>query len=423
MKTLLVLIFFITGFIFINSCKSTSETDALSKHNSSPMSTQRQISSEETNSLVTVQNANANSIQTFTNKKPGCALYSGSATVLMYHRFDEEYESTSIELEKFNQQMQFFKEQGYSIVPISTIISAVTGSIPFGEKWIAITIDDAYKSFLKAKRILEKFNYPYTIFVNTKAVDQGHSNYMSWNDLKQITESNLGELAAHTHTHAYLVRDLTTQERRKEIMLSVKKIYENTGILPRFFSYPYGETSKNLINEVKNLQEIIAGEKFYFLAAFSTQSGPVGCSSDLFSLPRFAMNERYGVINDLFKIKISSLHLPVYDVFPENKSVCVSESIDELHFSTADFSVSESAGIDLQNLSCYGNRGNSVTVHISDNTVKLKLKNALGAGLENTADVRERVNCTLHDGTTNRFFWYGQEFTLLDHSSECTLAE
>ena len=423
MKKLLILTLFITGFIFINSCKSTSEPETLSSYKSLSMSTQRQITSEGSKQLVTVQKANAHSIQTFTNKKSRCALYSGSAAVLMYHRFDEEYDSTSIELEKFSQQMQFFKNQGYSVVPISTIISAMTGSIPFGEKWIAITIDDAYKSFLKAKRILEKFNYPYTIFVSTEAIDREHSDYMNWNDLKQIAESHLGELAAHTHTHAYLVRDLTTQQRRKEIMLSVKKIYENTRVLPRFFSYPYGETSKNLINEVKNIQEIIDGENFYFLAAFSTQSGPVGCSSDLFSLPRFAMNERYGVINDLFRIKINSLHLPVYDVFPENKSVCVSESTDELRFSTADFGLSESTNIDLQNLRCYGNRGNSVTVQLSDDIVKLQLEHPLGVGLKNTADVRERVNCTLHDGTTNRFFWYGQEFTILDNSSECTLME
>lgn len=416
MKKLLILILFITGFVFINSCKSTSETEDLSNHRSLSMSPNQQMNAEGNTQPVTVQNTNAHAIQTFTNKKSGCKLYSGSASVLMYHRFDEEYESTSIELEKFTQHLQFFKDQGYSVVPISTIISAITGSIPFGEKWIAITIDDAYKSFLKAKPILEKFNYPYTIFVNTDAVDRAHSNYMNWDDLKQIAESRLGELAAHTHTHAYLVRDLTPQERKRDIMLSVRKIYENTEVLPRFFSYPYGETSTNLIDEVKNLQEIIDGENFYFLAAFSTQSGPVGCSSDLFSLPRFAMNERYGVINDLFRIKINSLHLPVYDAFPENKSVCVSQSINELYFSTL-------VDIDLQSLSCYGNRGNSVTVQTSDDTVSLKLENALGAGLQNTADVRERVNCTLHDGATNRFFWYGQEFTILNHSSECTATE
>ena len=416
MKKLLFLTLFIPGFVFINSCKSTSETEDLSNHRSLSMSTLRQMNAEKNKQLVTVQGNNFSSVQTFTNKKSGCTVYSGSAVVLMYHRFDEEYESTSIELEKFTQQMQFFKDQGYSVVPISTIISAVTGSIPFGKKWIAITIDDAYKSFLKAKTILEKFNYPYTIFVNTEAIDREHSNYMSWDDLKQIAESNLGELASHTHTHAYLIRDLTPQERQKDIMLSVKRIYENTGVLPRFFSYPYGETSTNLIDEVKNMQEIIDEENFYFLSAFSTQSGPVGCSSDLFSLPRFAMNERYGVINDLFRIKINSLHLPVYDVSPENKSVCVSESIDELYFSTL-------ADIDLQNLSCYGNRGNSVTVQISDDMVKLKLENALGDGLQNTRDVRERVNCTLHDKTTNNFFWYGQEFTILNNSSECATAE
>ena len=412
MKKLLVVILFITGVWLVNSCKSLSQTDKFIFDPLLPSTpTQRNTNSEQNQKQRQI--TSQHQVTTFTNKKSACTLQNGAAVVLMYHRFDEEYDSTSIAVEKFHQHMQFFKDQGYSVVPISTIISAINGSIPFGDKWVTITVDDAYKSFLKVKPILEKFNYPYTIFVSTETVDQKNKNYMSWDDLKQIADSNLGELAAHSHTHAYLVRDFTAQERQRDILLSVKKIYENTGILSRFFAYPYGETSENLIEEVKNMQEIIDEENFYFLAAFSTQSGPVGCSSDLFSLPRFAMNEQYGIINDLFKTKVNSLHLPVYDVSPENKAICVSNSTNRLSFSTI-------ANVDSNNLHCYGSRGNSVSVQVSKNRVTLKLKNALGAGVRNTADARERVNCTLRDRTTNRFFWYGQEFTILNNSRECS---
>ena len=419
-RFLIAILFIVTGFWLINSCTSTSKTNKpVLDSTAFPFSTYRNMSSEHDQKQETKKrqiDSHQQPIQTFINKKPGCTLNSGSAAILAYHQFDEADETTSITIEKFNQHLRFFKNQGYSVVPISMIISAINGSIPFEKKWIAITIDDADKSFLKVKPLLEQFNYPYTISINTEMVEQKHTNSMSWDDLKQIAESNLGELASQGHAQSSLVRDLTPQERQADILLSVKKIYEHTEILPRFFSYPYGETSENFINEVTNIQEIIDEENFYFLAAVSNQPGPVGCSSDLFSLPRFTMNDKQGVINDLFKTKINSLHLPVYDVSPRNKAVCLSESTNTLYFSTP-------ANIDLQNLNCYTDRGNSVTVQVSKDKVKLRLKNALGAGIQDTKDMKEQMNCTLQDKTTNQLFWYGQEFTLLDHSKECSKAQ
>ncbi len=416
-RFLTIILFIIAGIWLINSCKSTSKTNKpLFDYTAFPFSIYRNMSSEQEQKQEQKKRqitSQQQPIQTFINKKPGCTLNSGSAAILAYHQFNETDEPTSITIEQFNQQLRFFKNHGYSIVPISTIISAINGSIPFGTKWIAITIDGVHKSFLKVKPLLEQFNYPYTIFINTGKVDQKNTNSMSWNKLKQIAESNLGELASQGHTGSHLVRDFTSQERQEDILLSVKKIYKNTGELPRFFSYPYGETSENLINEVTNIQEVIDEENFYFLAAVSTQSGPVGCSSNLFSLPRFVMNDKHGVINDSFKTKINSRHLPIYDISPRNKAACLSKSINTLQFSTP-------ANIDLHNLNCYTGGDNRVTVQVSRDKVKLKLKNALGAGVKNTRGMKEQINCTLKDRATNQLFWYGQEFTILDHSKECS---
>ena len=426
MKQIILIVFFgCAWLLFINSCKSTTNTNLTNKRPvidpSLPADEQKVSEQENSSNIAQTQQSSRNlaeekdskPAQTFVNKSPRCNGHSGSAVVLMYHRFGEPYESTSIKLEQFTRHLQFFKDNGFSVVSIETLISAINGDVPFSGKWVVITVDDAYKSFLRVKPALEKFQYPYTIFVNTEAVDQKHSDYMNWRQLKAISQSSLGELAAHTHTHSHLVRGLTPQQRRADILLSVEKIYKNTGTLPRFFSYPYGETSTRLINEVKNLKTLIDGKEFYFLAAFATQSGPAGCSSDLFMLPRFAMNEKYGTIDKLFKTKLNSLHLPVYDEYPSNKSVCLSESLRSLYFSTA-------SSINLSQLRCYANRGNSVTVLAAhQGMVSLKLKNPLGEGVQNPYDVRERINCTMPSDSRNRFFWHGQEFTILNNSDEC----
>ena len=344
------------------------------------------------------------------NKDQACDLSQGSAVVLMYHRFDEPFESTSISVDTFIQQMEFLKTEGYKVVSLKELVSALQNrSLPQDSRWIAITIDDAYKSFLKVAPILDQYQYPYTIFVNTEAVQAGYSSSMTWEDLKEIALSPLGELSAHSHTHKHLV-SMGQEQRKQDVLLSVELIQKNTSADVAFFSYPFGEVSQALIEDIKSIDQA-GGQAFHFLAGFSTQSGPVGCSSDLFALPRFAMNEKYGQVNDLLKIKLNSVHLPVYDYHPKNKTVCVESKIDKIYFSTP-------LGIDLKDIRCYPNRGNKATVNVSKGLVTVSLKNPLGFGLKNPVDIRERVNCTAH--YKGHYFWYGREFTILENSTECS---
>ena len=381
---------------FFISCKSNVNNDISVLDTSvSPLASNRKIN---------------NSQPSFETHRSVCDAQEGSAVVLMYHKFDEPYESTSVTVKQFIEQMEFFRQNGYTVVPLGQVVSAVKGHIPFGEKWVAITIDDAYKSFLKAKPVLESYRYPYTVFVNTEAVDRQYTSSMNWEDLKGIVKSDLGELAAHSHTHGHLVQDMDSAQRGRDILLSVERIYQNTGTMPLFFSYPFGEVSSNLIQEIKNMNQVL-GKSFQFSAAFSTQSGPVGCSSSIFSLPRFAINKKYGVVDELFKIKINSRHLPVYDYHPKNKAVCVEEEISKLYFST-------DSNINIQNMRCYASRGNKATVSVSEGLVTVSLGKPLGFGLNNPKDIRERVNCTAY--YKGGYFWYGREFTILKNSSECS---
>ena len=356
------------------------------------------------------RNINQSSSFVATSSRP-CDLTRGSAVVIMYHKFNEPYESTSVTVDQFKEHLRFFKDNGYKVVTLGKIVSAIKGNIPFGEKWVAITIDDAYKSFLLAQPILEQYEYPYTIFVNTEAVDNKYPSSMTWEDLKNIVRSGLGELAAHSHTHGHLVQDMGTEQRQNDILFSVERIYKNTSIMPRFFSYPFGEVSNRLIQELKTSSQIL-GRSFSFSAAFSTQSGPAGCSSDLFTIPRFAINKKYGVVDSQFEIKMNSRHLPVYDYHPKNKAVCVEQNIKDIYFSTL-------KDIDLRNIRCYASRGNKAQVIVSeDGLVRVSLNRPLGFGLSNPYDIRERVNCTAH--YKGRYFWYGREFTILKNSPECS---
>ena len=354
--------------------------------------------------------AQAHQTQPTSFKDKACGFSPSSAVILMYHKFDEPDESTSISVDTFTKQMAFFKEEGYQVVSLRDMVAGLKNqAIPSESRWIALTIDDAYKSFLKVKPVLEQYQYPYTVFVNTEAVDKGYPSAMTWEDLKEIASSPQGDLSSHSHTHKHLL-NMKSEQRKQDILRSIELIQKHTSAEPEFFSYPFGEVSQALIEDVKSINQ--AGDRpFRFLAGFSTQSGPVGCSSNLFSLPRFAMNEKYGQIDDSLRVKLNSLHLPIYDYYPKNNAVCVEDTIDKIYFST-------SLDIDLKNMSCYPNRGNASAVAISKGLVTVSLGNPLGFGLENPVDVRERVNCTAY--YKERYFWYGREFTILKDSKECS---
>ena len=200
-------------------------------------------------------------------KDRNCDLSQGSAVVLMYHKFDEPYESTSINVDTFIQQMEFFKEEGYQVVSLRDLVSALKdGAIPRDGKWIALTIDDAYKSFLKVQPILEQYQYPYTIFVNTEAVEKGYPSSMTWEDLKGIAQSEIGDLSAHSHTHSHLL-NLNSEQRKKDILRSVELIQQNTSAKVEFFSYPFGEVSQALMEDIQSMDQA-GGRAFRFVASF-----------------------------------------------------------------------------------------------------------------------------------------------------------
>lgn len=329
-----------------------------------------------------------------------CSVNQNGAVIIMYHRFDGKYSSTSVTRDLLKEHLDFFRGNGFNIVSLEKVVQAIQTGESLPPKTLAITVDDAYRSVYEiAHPLFLKYQAPYTVFVNTKALDQNISDYMSWSQLRRLAQSNLTDLSAHSHTHAYMLRELNSTQREKDIKTSVLRIYQETDHLPIYFAYPYGETNKKFINEVKNYRWNIEGQPFRFLAAFTTQSGPVGCSSSLFALPRFALNMNYGKVNDLFRSKMLSRHFPIKNFSPSDLAFCSSDKIQK-------FSLS-SSHLDLNRLNCFSSNGQVFMKQKNSNQMDIILKQPFIKGL------RQRINCTLPDGE-GQFFWFGKEFSILN---------
>ena len=103
------------------------------------------------------------------------------------------------------------------------------------------------------------------------------SPMMSW-----VEAANMGDVfhwGAHTHTHPVLSR-VSVDIARDEIRKSRQTIVENTGQAVDLFAYPNG-TRDDYTDEVK---AVLRNEGF--MAAFTTNTGFVSRSDDLFALNR-----------------------------------------------------------------------------------------------------------------------------------------
>ena len=102
-------------------------------------------------------------------------------------------------------------------------------------KKILITIDDGFKSFYKeAWPYLKSNKIPFILFVSTEPV--GRSGYMTWDEIKEIDDSDIGYIGHHSHTHKYLV-NMTEEDFIKDIEIA-SNIFKKIRICPVYFFIP-----------------------------------------------------------------------------------------------------------------------------------------------------------------------------------------
>ncbi|RJG07929.1 poly-beta-1,6-N-acetyl-D-glucosamine N-deacetylase PgaB [Noviherbaspirillum cavernae] len=144
-----------------------------------------------------------------------------SFRVLCYHDIRDNLresfrtwpEPTAVDTDEFIRQLSWLNENGYHPVSLQQIIDARAGRGKLPEKAILLTFDDGYKSaYTKVFPLLKQFNFPAVIaivgeWIETPAgtpVRFGDSQvpraeFLSWNEIREMTASGLIEVASHSH--------------------------------------------------------------------------------------------------------------------------------------------------------------------------------------------------------------------------------
>ena len=232
---------------------------------------------------------------------------------IMYHRFDEsKYPSTNIQMDVFTEQLEIIENEKIAFIHPKDFEKALSQNKK--QRKILFTVDDALSSFYEnAWPVLKEKKIPFILFVNTREV--GSFNYMNWDQILELHKSPNVEIGNHSHSHEYLV-DENSSFIKRDIEKSIKIFEEKLGSNSKFFSYPFGEYSLAFKKIIQDL-----GFKY----AFGQHSGVIDETKDLWELPRFPINEKYGEIKR-FKTLMRTLPFKYKKVTPEDRYLLQSKN-------------------------------------------------------------------------------------------------
>ena len=310
---------------------------------------------------------------------------------IMYHRFNEtKYPSTNIQLDVFKEQLNIIEEEGIKFIHPDNFEKSIKEKK--SERKILFTVDDGLLSFYEnAWPILKEKRIPFILFVNTREV--GSYNYMNWDQIRELHNDENVEIGNHSHSHEYLV-DEASDVIIKDIKKSIKIFKENLGENSNFFSYPFGEYSSEF---KKIIQEL--GFKY----AFGQHSGVIDETKDLWELPRFPINEKYGEIKR-FKTLMKTLPFKYKRILPEDKYLLQSKNPPKVKIEFYE---------NINNLNqttCFSNEDNkwrnSKINFIENNILEISI-------IEKFIGERGRINCSLKE-KNNFWRWLGIQFVISD---------
>ena len=206
-------------------------------------------------------------------------------TVLIYHRFGEDkYPSTNIAVERFREQLEFLRTNNYSVISLEQLVQYLKTGAKLPARSVVITIDDGYRSvYENAWPVLREFGYPFTVFLYVKATENGHWNYMTWQQVREMQAAGV-DFQNHGFAHEHMAfrpagMDMASYRNwiGNDLAVSGKIFLERLGRKSRFFAVPYGEYNKTLIDAIRS---------FGYEAILLQDPGSVSSDTDPFAIPR-----------------------------------------------------------------------------------------------------------------------------------------
>jgi peptidoglycan/xylan/chitin deacetylase (PgdA/CDA1 family) len=325
----------------------------------------------------------------------GCTQAAEHATIVLYHHISESTPpSTSVPPARFREHMNHLRDNGFNVMALPELLSALQSRQPVPDKTVAITFDDGYISIYDtAFPMLQEYGFPFTVFINTQPHDDNQPGFMSWAHIREMSDAGV-TIANHTENHPHMVDALPGEDQagrtarlREEFLRAQARIKAETGQDHRFMAYPYGEYDLSNKAMIRELGFIALGQ----------QSGAVGFDSDFLALPRFPFGGSFIELSD-FAQKVQTLAFHLLQVDPEDTITDNTSPDVTLQFAPGDFN--------FRQVGCYAGGQPMQMEWLDQENGLVKLST------EQTFNLRRfRYLCTAPLRDSNRFYWYSKDWT------------
>ncbi len=318
--------------------------------------------------------------------------------ILLYHHVATDTPpSTSISPTDFRAQLEYLRDNDFSVIGLDTLIEALRNGKPVPDRAVAITFDDGYASiYSEAFPMLQSFGYPFTLFLSTDPINRSQANYMTWAQVRELSDAGV-VIANHLIEHPYM---LTRQEgetdqqwlqrQRVEILTAEETIANQTGQSHRYLAYPYGEFDpaiKSLLGELN-------------FVGLAQNSGAVGYNSDFLALPRYPLASIYAGL-DSARTKLDTKAFNVSLLSPVSPVTTVRNPPVTLQFDPGDYK--------LDQIGCFANSEPIPMTWLDKENGLVELRPD-----QEYPGRRWRYICTAPDPQSRRYYWYSVQWIKLD---------
>jgi peptidoglycan/xylan/chitin deacetylase (PgdA/CDA1 family) len=322
------------------------------------------------------------------------SLAADHGVILAYHHVaDDTPPSTSISPAQFRRHLEYLRDNGFTVIGLDTLISSLRDGRQLPDRAVVISFDDGYISiYEQAFPMLQAFDYPFSLFLSTEPIDSGQRNYMSWQQIREMSDAGV-VIGNHMIDHPYMLEGKqgeSNQQRlqrlRQELLQAEQTILKETGQSHRYLAYPYGEYDRPIKAMLSELGFV----------GLAQNSGAVSSHSDFQALPRFPLGSIYANL-DTARVKFEALAFDVEQVEPLSPVTGDRSPDVTLKFAPGNYNRAQ--------LGCFAN---SKPIPMNWLDMDMGLVELLPT--EAYRGRRWRYICTAPDLDSRRFYWYSVQW-------------
>jgi peptidoglycan/xylan/chitin deacetylase (PgdA/CDA1 family) len=185
--------------------------------------------------------------------------------ILMYHHIgdlppdaDALRQSLTVSQERFNEQMKFLAEQGYTTIHLAELVNHLQTGAPLPDKPIVLTFDDGYDdNYFNVFPTLKDFGFKGTFFIIGAPTDYGSPGYMRWEQILEMYENGM-EIGAHSLTHRYNLGQFRASIQDNEIKKGHQLMVDHLPNWTPLFAYPSGSYNQYTLSLLHQLGYVAA---------------------------------------------------------------------------------------------------------------------------------------------------------------------